>query len=524
MNMKNLTHRIMVAALICGGTYLNVYADAPSAQPSDTLTFISSESKSKIYSFNYPSVNADGNPIVLSSALIAWTPNDRDVTDSIESVHIFNHITIGADKQRPSTTSPSGSIEQQMLKNMPARQYITPGAEKDANYVARCIIIAPDYEGYGASKDVPHPYLSQELTARQVADAATYGLELYRKVQPGDADLLPIKSDWRSFCMGFSQGGAVALATQRYLEESGLDKTLNFKGSICGDGPYDLIATIRYYYEDDGTSFGVQTAHTKGKATLPVVMPLIIKGMHENHPAMQSYEFADFMSQQLIDTGVLQWIDSKEYTNDDMVDMWEDQLKNGIDSAGVKYTPEQMADLFTKENGPLWGKLDKMISPQVHTYLSNPDNYNKVPTTPTNAPEALHRALADNSVSTGWEPKHRIIFYHSKNDMVVPYSNYLAFHDAHPEGENTLYKIDDTFSQGDHTIAGTQFFIRLVFKYMADDFNWLSEEYQSTEVLTIMPENNPAQGKWYDLLGNPLNGMPTNKGIYFYNNIKVIIP
>ena len=40
--------------------------------------------------------------------------------------------------------------------------------------------------------------------------------------------------------------------------------------------------------------------------------------------------------------------------------------------------------------------------------------------------------------------------------MVVPYGNYLAFRDAHPNGEDNMYRIDNTFSKGDHFDAGTQ--------------------------------------------------------------------
>ena len=53
------------------------------------------------------------------------------------------------------------------------------------------------------------------------ADGAR-GLELYQKMAKESETLLPMKSDWRSFCMGFSQGGAVSLATHREIEEQGL--------------------------------------------------------------------------------------------------------------------------------------------------------------------------------------------------------------------------------------------------------------------------------------------------------------
>lgn len=82
-----------------------------------------------------------------------------------------------------------------------------------------------------------------------------------------------------------------------------------------------------------------------------------------------------------------------------------------------------------------------------------------MPENPANAPQAIHRALYDNSLTTGWEPQHRIQFYHSKYDMIVPYGNYLAFRDAHPQGEDTMYRVDDTFSTSDHVMAGGAFLI-----------------------------------------------------------------
>ena len=109
-------------------------------------------------------------------------------------------------------------------------------------------------------------------------DAVDYGLKLYQK-HVNDKRALPFKDDWRSFGFGFSQGGAVAVAYQRYIEQHGLDEQLRYRGTICGDGPYDLIATMRYYIEDDGNSYGVETDHRKGINTMPMVIPMIIKGM-----------------------------------------------------------------------------------------------------------------------------------------------------------------------------------------------------------------------------------------------------
>ena len=510
----------MTAALICGCCV----ATAQTVEPSQTLTKIMKIGDCSVYSFNYPSVNAAGEQTTLSSALFAWTPSKRQTTDSIESLHIFCHITITADYERPSTVE-GFSKERSLIQFLPDRRYgnILTGY---ADYAGRCIVIAPDYEGYGVTKDTPHPYLSQRLTAQQVVDAVKYGLDLYKKAAAEKTalnPLLPMKSDWRSFCMGYSQGGAVSLATHRQIEELGLADELHFQGSICGDGPYDLVTTMRYYFEDDGTSYGVETPHRKGKVTLPVVVPLIIKGLCETHPDMKSYSLDSYLSQQLLDTGVSGWIDSKAYTTNEIAEKWYDQLQTGVDTPDRHYTPEQMGELFeSPKKDKVWGKVEKVFAPAVYDYLSDAGNFDAVPEAAADAPQALHRGLADNSVVADWEPQHRIQFFHSKHDVIVPYGNYLAFRGAHPQGEGDLYRIDDTFSTSDHMDAGAVFLLALLTaKTYSDVFNWICEgSATGIERVNRTPITN---NHWYTLDGRRLNGKPTQKGIYINNGIKVVI-
>ena len=493
--------------------------------PSQTLTEITKTDKCTVYSFNYPSISATGEPTVLSAALFAWTPADRQETDSIESLHIVSHITLTADNERPSTTTLGMSKEQNFLQFLPGREYTDYTTGGQANYVGHCIAIAPDYEGYGASKDMSHPYLSERLTAQQIIDGVKYGLELYQKEAKESVTLLPMKSDWRSFCVGYSQGGAVSLATHREIEEQGLADEWHFQGSICGDGPYDLISTIRYYIEDDGTSYGVETSHRKGKVTLPVVVPLILKGMFETHPDMKAYKIEDFLSQQLIDTGVLDWIDSKVYSTAEIAEKWYGQLQTGVDTLGRHYTPQQMAEMFDSPKvNMVWGRTDKMFTPAVYDYLQDASNFDAVPEVATNAGQALHRALADNSIVAGWEPKHRIQFFHSKPDVIVPYGNYLAFRDAHPQGEGTMYRVDDTFSESDHLDAGASFLMTLMaVRTYGAYFNWLCEGVTTTIGEASKVEINAAAVGWYTLDGRRLAGKPAQKGVYVHDGKKVVI-
>lgn len=234
------------------------------------------------------------------------------------------------------------------------------------------------------------------------------------------------------------------------------------------------------------------------------------------------------LSQQLIDTGVLDWIDSKAYGTDEIAEKWYDQLQTGIDTLDRHYTPAQMAELFESPKvNKVWGKIEKMFTPAIYEYLSDASHFNAVPEEAANAPQALHRALADNSLITGWEPQHRIQFFHSKSDMVVPYCNYLAFRDAHAQGESNTFRINDTFSSGDHVNAGTSFLMTLLaLKSYGAYFNWICEGYTTGIRPTFNVQCSMFNDEsWYTLDGRLIaNGQkPTAKGIYIHKGKKFVV-
>ena len=491
------------------------------AEVSENLTQVYKSSAARFYSYNYPSKNAEGEDVVLSSMLIAWSPSKPSNTDSIESLHIYSHYTITANKECPTA---SENTQDRMLFGFLVKD--SYGIDRTCNFVSHSVVIAPDYQGYGASRNLDHPYLSQELTAQQVMDGVKYGLQLYQKLID-DNQALPFKSDWRTFAYGFSQGGAVTLAVHRYIEQNDLAEELRFRGSICGDGPYDLIATLRYYLEDDGTSYGVTTVHRKGLCTLPMVLPMIIKGMLDTHPDMKDHTLQECFSQQFLDTGIMDWLASKNLSTGDISKKWYQQLQNGLDANGRHYSKEQMAELFySSGEGQVWGRLEKMLSPSLYEYLLNADN-DDIPAESGDICRDLHRALADNGVAAGWEPQHRIQFVHSRGDMVVPYANYQAFRDAHPVSEGDLYRIYESVTPSDHTAAGTTFFMQLTMmsgygKY----FKWLDEPLDMTGVFAM---DNKLQrivpDAVYDLSGRKWSASKGKlpRGIYIYNGKKILI-
>jgi hypothetical protein len=496
---------------------------AQTAEVSDSLKQDKRSTDAVFYKYNYPSVDAEGKDVVLSSLLVAWNPEEPNEDDGIESVHIYSHFTITSDDECPTSEM---NLKESVLFSFLANGIYGLGSDEDQNFISRCIIIAPDYEGYGVTKDLAHPYLAQELTARQMTDAVDYGLRLYNK-HVNDKRALQFKSDWRSFGFGFSQGGAVALAVQRRLEQLGMDRELRYRGSIVGDGPYDLIATMRYYMDDDGNSYDTETDHHKGITTMPMVIPMIIQGMLDTHPDLKSHKLEDYLSQQFLDTGIMEWIKSKELTINNIHERWYEQLQEGFEADGRTYTKEQMEELFqSPKEDKVWAHLDKLFTTQFYDYLADASNFNDVPTEKGDACKDLHRALADNGVASGWQPKHRIQFVHSKGDMVVPYGNYLSFRDAHPDGEGDWYKIDDSVTPSDHIAVGTEFFLYLCTTgTYGEVFQWLDEDPASTGIndsqLSIV--NYQFSNAWYTLDGRRLNGKPTVKGLYIYNGKKVVI-
>ena len=516
-----------IGVLLCA-VVQGAWAQAP--VPSTELEpYITTLGNRMVYKFNYPSTSVTGEPIVLSSLLACWAPKEPEEGATIESVHIYSHYTVTSNSQCPTSYTTSSADFVVLAPLFEGYSYDEKNPYK--SIVKRSIVIMPDYEGYGVSSDRTHPYLAEEITAQQVIDAVTYGLELYGKLNGAD-NTLPLKDDWRCFNVGYSQGGAVALAVQRYIEKNDLSNQLHFRGTICGDGPYDLIATMRYYMDDDGTSYGTNTSHRQEQATMPVVLPMIMNGMIVCTPNMSSHTINDYLAQSFLDTGILDWLNNKNMSTSDINKAWLTQMDEGAVTIGEKtYTaPANMSEMFFKQVVPgmiwgtqtvAWAKLDKIFTPDFYNYMKNPANFNSAPALTGNAYEDMRYALESNNVCTGWQPQHRIQFAHSKGDMVVPYSNYLAFRDAHPSGENDIYRIDDTYSDSDHLNSGSKFLIKLSSEFFSY-FEWVDGS-TPTGIKTITNERGLMDDAWYDLSGRKLASSPTKKGLYIHRGKKVVM-
>lgn len=431
-----------------------------------------------VFSFNYMSVDFEGKPIVLS-AMAACPP--KDGPSEVNNIIIGTHITITSDAERPSSRFNNFAQDDWgMLMSMAAGPKFLLTAEYSAALVGAsaasallaivpvvgpiflaasiagmvfsvdqvdkawgyhaynsCLVIMPDYEGYGVSRERAHPYLYQELTARQCVDATLTGIKLYQSDELTKYLRHPLRKNYRTMSCGYSQGGSVAMAVHRFVEQNNLDKTLHFSGSYCGDGPYDPMATLMYYVHQEKA----------GKPmSMSVVLPLIVKGMLDTNPYMKGHTADQYFRPEFLATGIMDWLASKDYSTGGIDSNWK-QL-HAKDPSIKDYANARLTDIMNDE---CYAYFSKVYEANMITFTSS----SGIPKpSKRGVMEDLHLALSSNDMLSGWQPRHTVYLFHSEGDTVVPYVNAQRAKNALGSGCSL-----ETAPNGlDHVDTGTDFF------------------------------------------------------------------
>lgn len=101
------------------------------------------------------------------------------------------------------------------------------------------IVVMPDYIGFGASANLPHPYLHAQSTVQSILDM----LRAVKEFGTKDQELAKPTNDL--FIFGYSQGGWSTMELQKSIETS-YSSEFNLKASSCAAGPYSLIYMNQY--------------------------------------------------------------------------------------------------------------------------------------------------------------------------------------------------------------------------------------------------------------------------------------
>lgn len=232
---------------------------------------------------------------------------------------------------------------------------------------ALCIL--PDYIGLGSTSNHPDLYLNHEVHGRTSVDALLALLD-YAK-----AKKLSLSDDYKSYIVGYSQGGSVSLASLRRVQQldEATQKRINLEKVYCGDGPYNLRRTFETYVEDfeQGKKMG-----------LGAVIPLVINSMFNSYPAeVADLNYEDFFTEWALSTGVPQAIHNNE---------------------------ETIIDMMLKFNGK---NLDDILN--LEYTAAHPDHLAR-----------LLSLMDRQNLCRGWKPEYSLKLLHSNPDGVVPFSNF----------------------------------------------------------------------------------------------------
>ncbi len=172
----------------------------------------------RVYRIEYNTTNTDGKLIRASGALLI--PTGNAVQNKALPLLSMQHGTITDEGGAPSNYTPGNEA------------YTYGSVFASQGY----IISAPDYIGYGASKDLPHPYEHNK-------SLASASLDMLRASREFIADN-KLNWDSRLFVAGYSEGGYATMALQKKIEEE-TNGEFNLVASSCGAGAYDKPAFMR---------------------------------------------------------------------------------------------------------------------------------------------------------------------------------------------------------------------------------------------------------------------------------------
>ena len=427
----------------------------------------------KWVTIRYKSTSVDGSTKDFSE-LIVYPYNRILKNPNPKNLIIGCHCTITSNAERPSNFS-----------KLSFRTDVSMLALKFAASDRNCLVVIPDYEGYGSTHGDPHPYCNRDVTAKQVVDGAKAAVAWYEENEKKMAE------NWAAIPVGYSQGGAVAAGTLRYHTRYSDGHDLNMVGAVCGDGPYDPLATLKTYIEKD-------------RLYMPVAPALLLKGAIDTNKGLKALgcTYKDFVTDDFYNTGIFDWLQKKNLTTDDIQTELlkiSKAYKGGFkmycwsktDKKFMLYDPENANGRdwdLSNGNAMSYCTVDQCFKPGVIAFFKDGSIKGDVP---ENKLKALEQALKENSLYYGnYVPDpdefsmggtERFTLFHSTGDEVVPVSNMESVRNKW--GVNNLKAISYEAGTYLHVGTGAAFYVSyvgtLVDQLLSDD-RWATGEYKYT--------------------------------------------
>lgn len=334
----------------------------------------------RAFRIHYDSYDGNKNKVRLSAMVYIDKINSDDPlfhSGKIKHILLSCHPTVTDNNSSPTGIKPVDEDIQRIV-GVDHKSYM---------------VICPDYCGYGITSHEQHPYLIHDITARNCIDAVTTVIDMInnKKLQYKDENTVCLADDYSTDIVGYSQGGATALACAKYLDSDacpeGIKNKVKLHQTTCGDGPYSISATLNQYIE-----WGKEGKNLE----YPCVLPLIVAAAKEAYGegCMRTVEVEDYFKEDFLKTGIMDLLNSKNVSTDE------------INAKIIEKMPDNRRpiDIFS----------DKILD-------ENGDFK-----TESNEYKCLVRAMEYADLTKGWEPKHQITFYHLDSDRVVPMANYKA--------------------------------------------------------------------------------------------------
>jgi predicted esterase len=348
-----------------------------------------------IHQLQYHTVDPAGSPTTASGAMMIPTGSDP-ACQGPRPIVLYAHGTAAQRSLNLANITSEDNLEGLLA----ATVFTTQGY----------ILVAPNYTGYDTSTLPYNPYLNADQEAKDMIDALTAA----RSALP--TSFAPMVTDsGKLFVTGYSQGGHVAMATHKMLQETGAALT----ASAPMSGPYAVAAF------SDAVFFGEVTR------TTPLFMVFTATGYQKAYSDVYSSPTDIFEARYA--TGIESLLPSVESRTQLFAEgkLPRDQLFDSTppDPSFAQFTPAttpaNLAPVFAAGFGPDHLVTNAFRLAYLQDAQANPDG--GFPTLLDNRPAAnptngLRRAFKRNDLRT-WVPTAPVFLCGGANDPTVLFMN-----------------------------------------------------------------------------------------------------